>query len=86
MKKKITLLLLALCLSFMALAGCSAEGNEYLKLSKEIGSLPQYTYEGTLDMGFNFPESMLQDIDEEGKAALEAICLLYTSSIRNIRI
>lgn len=73
MKKKITLLLLALCLSFMALAGCSAEGNEYLKLSKEIGSLPQYTYEGTLDMGFNFPESMLQDIDEEGKAALEAI-------------
>ena len=84
-KRALWLACFAVLLSAMVLlAGCTPAGNEYLKLSKEIGSLEQYTFEGDMQMKMDMSSLLAgEEItaeDQEVLDMLENITVTYEGS------
>ena len=79
--KRLALCLMALLVAALMLSGCSTRGNDYMRLNKEISTLPQYTYQGTIKLGVTLPDSLTKEFtaaDKTAFAALENMTITYS--------
>ena len=74
MKKK-HLLLAALFIMMLAtvLTGCTADGNGFMALNREIASLEQFSFSGDMSMSLTLPGSLTADATEEDMAIFDML-------------
>lgn len=87
--KKISKLMLvaALAMAVLLLAGCSAAGNGYMNIAKEVNTLDKYSFTGDMQMGISMDdllagEEMTPDV-QEAMDMLSNINVKYSGQVAN---
>lgn len=76
--RKIITLLLCLVLGLLVFAGCSTDAVNYMKISKEVASLPYYEFDGTIDMSIDYQPEAATAEELEAMGMLKDIKVKYS--------